>query len=123
VKEKLAKLKISYQELYSMFIDGLTTAEMARRLFVSEATISRRLQEFNLHRDLSRYDKVMYLRMKEVGLSEEQIAYVFCSTKRSLTRWKSRVGLSRKYKTRRSGYGDSEGKEISGGKGLLEKEV
>lgn len=85
-----------------MFIDGLTTAEMARRLFVSETTIRRRLQDFNLTRTPAVYDKTMYLRMKEIGLSEDQIAYVFSSTRRSLTRWKWRAGLTRKYKKRAS---------------------
>jgi hypothetical protein len=94
------KIDLPTNEIRQMFKDGFSTAEMARKLFTSEATVSRRLKEMGLKRVVV-YDKGMYLRMKGLGITDADAAYVFGGSPRDLYRWKSRVGLARKQKVRR----------------------
>jgi hypothetical protein len=112
-------IKISKSEMLALVKDGFTDNEIAEKYFVGKSTIQRIRTDYGIGRYVKIYDKQMYLRMKELELTDEQICYIWCCSRRDLSKWKSRVGLSK----RRNGHGDREGKEISGGKGLLEKEV
>lgn len=71
--------------------DGLTDKEIAEKYFVSPNTIYRfrKKHGLNKHRDRSIRDVDTYYRMKGCGLTDEQVAYIWNITRRTLYQWKS----------------------------------
>jgi hypothetical protein len=76
--------------------NGLTDQEIAEILHVSDSTVQRYRMKYGIAKPFKSafYDKGMYLRMKELGLSDDQIAYIWDSKRRNLTNWKHRMGLT-----------------------------
>lgn len=87
---------IPKDEIMALVKEGKTDKEIGEVIHVSESTVHRHRMKYGIHKGLksSIYDKAMYLRMKEVGLTDEQIAYVWNSKRRNLNKWKYREGLT-----------------------------
>lgn len=100
------KIILPANEIKRMHRDKCTVAEMARKFHVSESTMHRRIEELGLPKHNPVYDKGMYIRMMELGMSDEDIAYVFCTSVRNLYRFKHRAGLTRKYNKRKKESND-----------------
>lgn len=87
---------VSKNEILAFVKEGKTDKEIAGIIHTSEETVRRYRWKYGIHKSLksSFYDKAMYLRMKEVGLTDEQIAYIWGSKRRNLNKWKHREGLT-----------------------------
>jgi hypothetical protein len=101
--EMVNVIDISKSEMTALVKDGLSDREIASMYFVSESTIQRIRKEYGIGRYVKVYDKQMYLRMKDCGLTDEQIAYIFGSSRRDLNKWKYRAGLTKKRGSKNGG--------------------
>lgn len=92
---------IPKNEIATLVKEGKTDKEIAEIIHASESTVQRYRMKYGINKGLksSIYDKAMYLRMKECNLTDEQIAYIWGSKRRNLTKWKYREGLTVKRNT------------------------
>lgn len=86
---------VTVQQMKQHVDDGLTDAEIAEKYLVSPNTVYRFRAKHGIqkHRTKSVRDIGMYYRLKECLLTDEQVAYVWNMSRRSLTEWKKREGL------------------------------
>jgi hypothetical protein len=89
---------ISKKEMLELVADGLTDKEIAKKYFCSESTIQRIRSEYGIGRYVKIYNVGEYLRMKQLGLSDEEVCFVYGVSRRALNNWKYRNGLTKKYK-------------------------
>lgn len=89
---------INKTELLELVKAGYTDKEIAEMLHYSRSTIQRIRKQFGISRYITIYNKEMYLRMKELNLTDDQVAFVYGSSRRDLNKWKCKVGLSKKRK-------------------------
>lgn len=89
---------ISKKKLLEYVQDGLTDREIAEKEFLGESTIQRYRKAYGIGRYVFIYNAGQYERMKQVGLSDDEVCFIWGVTRRKLNTWKSRVGLTHKYK-------------------------
>lgn len=82
-------------ELLEHVKDGKTDREIASLYYCSESTINRIRKDYGIARYIRVYDKPMYQRMKELGLTDEQVCHIWACGRRDLNKWKHRAGLSK----------------------------
>jgi hypothetical protein len=99
-------IDITQEKMLEHVKDGMSDKQIADMYYVSESTIQRIRRELGVARYAFTYDRWQYLRMREIGIHDDMIAYIFGVSKRSLMRWKLRAGLTRKY-TKRNVSNDS----------------
>jgi DNA-binding CsgD family transcriptional regulator len=95
------RILVDTGKLIDLVQRGRTNAEIADELQISTATVSRRLSELGVTRVKTSFNISVaeYMRMRERGLSDEDIAYVFDVSRNTVFRFKKRHGL---YDYRRS---------------------
>lgn len=84
------------EQLLEYVRDGYTDEEIGKLMYCSAATVQRYRAKYGIARYHLIYTKRMYLRMKELGLTDQEVSYIWNCGRRDLTAWKSRVGLSNK---------------------------
>lgn len=86
---------VTVQQMKQFVEDGLTDAEIASKFFVTSNTVYRFRKKHGIakHRKKIVRDVKMYHRMKECKLTDEQVAYIWNMSRRSLSEWKKREGL------------------------------
>lgn len=81
-------------ELKQMVNDGLSTKEIASLLYCSKATVNRAIKKLGIRPVYVVYNRDIYLRMKEIELTDDNVAHIWGVTYHALQCWKSREGLS-----------------------------
>lgn len=87
---KLNKHDVNVLELRKLVEDGFNNREIGEMLYISPSTVQRRLQQYGIKREDKAFirDMESYIRMKNCGLNDEQVAYVWGISRRKLYNWK-----------------------------------
>lgn len=95
-KESSLKGLITVQQMKRLVDDGKTDKEIGEMYYVSPSTVYKFRKKYGLskHREKVSRDVESYKRMKECLLTDEQVAYIWNMSRRSLTEWKSRENVS-----------------------------
>lgn len=91
---------ITEEQMGDCISRGMTDEEIGKKYFCSSTTVERLRRKYGMQRKVTLYDVGMYLRMREKGLSDEDICYIFDTTPKALKNWRWRNGLTLKYKKR-----------------------
>lgn len=93
-----SKVEVDKKSLLEHVQDGMTDKEIAEKYLCSESTINRLRKEYGIGRYVFIYNEGEYARMKQVGLSDEEVCFIWGVSRRHLNVWKSRNDLIHKYK-------------------------
>lgn len=94
----MSKIEISKSEILACVQSGMTDKEIGEKFNCSESTAQRIRKDYGIGRYVFIYNKGQYERMKQVGLSDEEVCFVWGVSRRHLNQWKYREGLTNKYK-------------------------